>query len=210
VSDKLVDAIVDMKEAEALALTKQMLDSGTDPMKLLGRCREAMEIVGKRFEKGEYFVSELLMGGEILKQIQAMVKPKIKAGAKDKKLAKVVFGTVAGDIHDLGKDIVEFMLDVNGFEVHDLGVDVSADKFVAKIKEVKPQVVGMSCLLTIAFDSMKATVEAIKAAGLRGEVKIMIGGGTTDEQVRSYAGADAYGKDAVAAVTLAKKWAGGK
>jgi 5-methyltetrahydrofolate--homocysteine methyltransferase len=210
VSDKLVDAIVDMKEAEALALTKQMLDSGTDPMKLLGHCREAMEIVGKRFEKGEYFVSELLMGGEILKQIQAMVKPKIKAGAKDKKLAKVVFGTVAGDIHDLGKDIVEFMLDVNGFEVHDLGVDVSADKFVAKIKEVKPQVVGMSCLLTIAFDSMKATVEAIKAAGLRGDVKIMIGGGTTDEQVRSYAGADAYGKDAVAAVTLAKKWAGGK
>jgi len=164
VSDKLVDAIVDMKEAEALALTKQMLDSGTDPMKLLGRCREAMEIVGKRFEKGEYFVSELLMGGEILKQIQAMVKPKIKAGATDKKLAKVVFGTVAGDIHDLGKDIVEFMLDVNGFEVHDLGVDVSADKFVAKIKEVKPQVVGMSCLLTVAFDSMKATVEAIKAS----------------------------------------------
>jgi len=210
VSDKLVDAIVDMKEAEALALTKQMLDSGTDPMKLLGRCREAMEIVGKRFEKGEYFVSELLMGGEILKQIQAMVKPKIKAGATDKKLAKVVFGTVASDIHDLGKDIVEFMLDVNGFEVHDLGVDVSADKFVAKIKEVKPQVVGMSCLLTVAFDSMKATVEAIKAAGLRGDVKIMIGGGTTDEQVRSYAGADAYGKDAVAAVTLAKKWAGGK
>ena len=209
-SDKLVDAIVAMKEAEALALTKQILDSGTDPMKLLDRCREAMEIVGKRFEKGEYFVSELLMGGEILKQIQAMVKPKIKAGAKDKKLAKVVFGTVAGDIHDLGKDIVEFMLDVNGFEVHDLGVDVSADKFVAAIKEVKPQVVGMSCLLTVAFDSMKTTVEAIKAAGLRGDVKIMIGGGTTDEQVRSFAGADAYGKDAVAAVTLAKKWAGGK
>jgi methanogenic corrinoid protein MtbC1 len=210
VSDKLVAAIVDMKEAEALALTKQMLDSGTDPMKLLDRCREAMGLVGKRFEKGEYFVSELLMGGEILKQIQEMVKPKIKAGATDKKLAKVVFGTVAGDIHDLGKDIVEFMLDVNGFEVHDLGVDVSADKFVAAIKEDKPQIVGMSCLLTVAFDSMKATVEAIKAAGLRDGVKVMIGGGTTDEQVKSFAGADAYGKDAMAAVALAKKWIGGK
>jgi methanogenic corrinoid protein MtbC1 len=150
------------------------------------------------------------MGGEILRQIQEVAKPKIKGEATGKKLGKVVFGTVAGDIHDLGKDIVEFMLDVNGFEVHDLGVDVSADKFVTAIKEDKPQIVGMSCLLTVAFDSMKATVEAIKAAGLRDGVKVMIGGGTTDEQVKSYAGADAYGKDAVAAVTLAKKWAGGK
>jgi len=114
------------------------------------------------------------------------------------------------DIHDLGKDIVEFMLDINGFEVHDLGVDVSPAKFVEAIKEVKPQIVGMSCLLTIAFDSMKETVEAIKAAGLRDSVKIMIGGGTTNDQVRKYSGADAYGKDAIAAVTLAKQWTGGK
>ena len=207
---RLVDVIVDMQEKEALTLATEMLDSGTDPMKVLNLGREAMEIIGQRFEKGEYFISELLMGGEILQQIQTAVKPKIKAEAtKEKKLGKVIIGTVAGDIHDLGKDIVEFMLDINGFEVHDLGVDVAPAKFVEAIKEVKPQVVGMSCLLTIAFDSMKETVEAIKAAGLRDSVKIMIGGGMTDEQVLGYSGADARGKDAVAAVTLAKKWTGG-
>jgi 5-methyltetrahydrofolate--homocysteine methyltransferase len=199
-----------MQEKEARAMAQQMLDSGKSAMEVLDLCREAMDGIGKRFEKGEYFISELLMGGEILRQIAAMAKPKMGEVPQQKKLGKVVFGTVAGDIHDLGKDIVEFMLDINGFEVHDLGVDVPAEKFVEAIKEYKPQVVGLSCLITVAFDSMKQTVEAITAAGLRDSVKIMIGGGTTDEQVKSYAGADAYGKDAVAAVNLTKKWVGGK
>jgi trimethylamine corrinoid protein len=210
-ADKFVQAIIDMQEKEAIEMANQMLDKGVPAMQVLDKCREAMDGIGKKFEKGEYFISELLMGGEILRQISAVVKPKIgDAGAGQKKLGKVVFGTVAGDIHDLGKDIVEFMLDINGFEVIDLGVDVPVNKFVEAIKEHKPQVVGLSCLITVAFDSMKQTVEAIKAAGLRDSVKIMIGGGTTDEQVRSYAGADAYGKDAVAAVTLTKNWVGVK
>jgi 5-methyltetrahydrofolate--homocysteine methyltransferase len=209
-ADKFVQAIIEMQEKEALAMAQQMLDSGKSAMEVLDLCREAMDGIGKRFEKGEYFISELLMGGEILRQIAAMAKPKMGEVPQQKKLGKVVFGTVAGDIHDLGKDIVEFMLDINGFEVHDLGVDVPAEKFVEAIKEYKPQVVGLSCLITVAFDSMKQTVEAITAAGLRDSVKIMIGGGTTDEQVKSYAGADAYGKDAVAAVNLTKKWVGGK
>jgi 5-methyltetrahydrofolate--homocysteine methyltransferase len=209
-ADKLVEAIANMEEKEALALAKAELDSETPPMELLNRCREAMEIIGKRFVNGEYFIPELLMGGEILKQIQAVAKPRISTtSSREKKLGRVVFGTVANDIHDLGKDIVEFMLDINGFEVHDLGVDVPPEKFVEAIKRVKPQIVGMSCLLTVAFESMKNTVDAIKAAGLRDGVKIMIGGGTTDEQVKAYVGADAYGKDAVAAVALAKKWIGG-
>jgi 5-methyltetrahydrofolate--homocysteine methyltransferase len=207
-ADKFVQAIIEMQEKEAIAMAQQMLDSGKSAMEVLDRCREAMDGIGKRFEKGEYFISELLMGGEILRQIAAIAKPKMGEVTQEKKLGKVVFGTVAGDIHDLGKDIVEFMLDINGFEVHDLGVDVPADKFVEAIKQYKPQVVGLSCLITVAFDSMKQTVEAIKAAGLRDSVKIMIGGGTTDEQVKSYAGADAYGKDAVAAVTLTKQWVG--
>jgi methanogenic corrinoid protein MtbC1 len=209
-ADKFVQAIIDMQEKEALAMAEQMLDSGKSGMAVLDLCREAMDGIGKRFEKGEYFISELLMGGEILRQIAVLAKPKMGEATQAKKLGKVVFGTVAGDIHDLGKDIVEFMLDINGFEVYDLGVDVPAAKFVEAIKEHKPQVVGLSCLITVAFDSMKQTVEAIKAAGLRDSVKIMIGGGTTDEQVKAYAGADAYGKDAVAAVTLAKKWVGVK
>jgi 5-methyltetrahydrofolate--homocysteine methyltransferase len=209
-ADKFVQAIIDMQEKEALAMAQQMLDSGKSAMEVLDLCREAMDGIGKRFEKGEYFISELLMGGEILRQIAVIAKPKMGAATQQKKLGKVVFGTVAGDIHDLGKDIVEFMLDINGFEVIDLGVDVPVNKFIEAIKEHKPQVVGLSCLITVAFDSMKQTVEAIKAAGLRDSVKIMIGGGTTDEQVKSYAGADAYGKDAVAAVTLTKQWVGVK
>jgi len=208
-SDRLIDAIANMEEQEALALVKQELDSGVPPLEMLDRCRQAMDIIGKRFEKGEYFVTELLMGGEILQQIAALVKPRIGEITRQNKLGRIVFGTVAGDIHDLGKDIVEFMLDINGFEVFDLGVDVAPARFVEAIKEHRPQVVGLSCLITVAFESMKQTVEAIKEAGLRDSVKIMIGGGTTDEQVKNYAGADAYGKDAVAAVNLAKGWISG-
>lgn len=161
-SDKLVDAIVNMEEREALDIVNKEMESGGNAMSILDRSRQAMDEIGKRFEKGEFFVSELLMGGEILRQISAIIKPKIGEVAKQKKLGKVVFGTVAGDIHDLGKDIVEFMLDVNGFEVIDLGVDVAPAKFVAAIKEHKPQVIGLCCLITVAFESMKQTVEAIK------------------------------------------------
>ena len=118
-------------------------------------------------------------------------------------------GTVAGDIHDIGKDLVVFMLDVNGFEVVDLGIDVPVQKFVDAVKETGSPVVGMSGFLTLAFENMKATVEAIKAAGLRDKVKIMVGGGQIDEEVRAFTGADAYGKDAVEAVKLAKGWLGG-
>ncbi len=124
-------------------------------------------------------------------------------------MGKAVVGTVAGDIHDIGKDLVVFMLDVSGFEVLDLGIDVPAQKFVDAIKESGSRVVGLSGFLTLAFDSMKETIDAIQKAGLRDKVKIMIGGGQIDEQVRRFTGADAYGRDAVAAVQLAKGWIGG-
>ena len=127
-----------------------------------------------------------------------------------KKLGKVIMGTVAGDIHDIGKNMVTFMLDVSGFNVLNLGIDIPANVFVEKIKEFQPQVVGLSGFLTLAFDSMKKTVEAIERAGLRDKVKIMIGGGQVDGAVRKYVKADAYGKDAVAGVQLARKWIGGQ
>ena len=207
---ELVDAMADMKEQEALALSKKMLEAGEDPLAVLEHCREALEIVGKRFETGKYFLPELIMAGEMLKKIANMAKPYLKqeSDRKAEAMGKVVIGSVKGDIHDIGKDIVVFMLDINGFAVHDLGVDVPAEKFVDAIREIQPQVVGMSALLTTAFDSMKNTVEVIKAAGLRDDVKIMIGGGAVDDKVRQYAGADAYGPDAVAAVKLAKEWTG--
>lgn len=119
---------------------------------------------------------------------------------------KIVLGTVRGDIHDIGKDIVGFMLDVNGFEVHDLGVDVPEEKFIEAVKEVKPQVVALSGFLTLAYDSMKSTVEAITEAELRDQVKVMIGGGQITERVKDYVAADAFGLNAVEAVRLAKQW----
>jgi len=208
--EKLIEAIANMREEEVLKLTQEMLGAGEAPQTVLDAGREAMSIVGGRFETKEYFLPELIMAGEILKEIAELVKPRLQGAATEiKHLGKVVIGTVAGDIHDVGKDIVAFMLDVNNFEIHDLGVDVSAETFVEKIKEVNPEIVAMSGFLTLAFDAMKATVEAIKEAGVRGSVKIMIGGAPMDEAVTSYIGADAYRPDAAAAVTLAKEWIGG-
>jgi methanogenic corrinoid protein MtbC1 len=169
-----------------------------------------MEIVGKRFADSEYFIPDLVYSGEILKEVTELVKPKLTQATESKKLGKIVFGTVAGDIHDIGKDIVVFMLDVNGFEVIDLGVDVPAQKFIDKIKETGAPIVGLSGFLALAFDSMKETVEAMESAGLRNKVKVMIGGGQISEEIRKYTGADAFGKDAMAGVTLAKQWIGAK
>jgi methanogenic corrinoid protein MtbC1 len=204
----LVTALADLKEQEALKIVEERLAAKEDPLKILDDTKKAMEIVGKRFAASEYFVPDLVYSGEILKEITELVKPKMAKAAGAKKLGKVVFGTVAGDIHDIGKDIVVFMLDVNGFEVYDLGVDVPVQKFVDKIKETGAPIVGLSGFLTLAFDSMKQTVDAIKAAGLRDKVKIMIGGGQMTDEVRKYTGSDAYGRDAMAGVTLAKKWIG--
>jgi methanogenic corrinoid protein MtbC1 len=205
-ADELVQAMADLKEAEALRIVKEKLDKGDDPMKILENSRNAMEIVGNRFADGEYFIPDLIYSGEILSQVSEMVKPKLKRTSEGKRLGKVVLGTVAGDIHDIGLNIVDFMLDVNGFEVYNLGVDVPAQKFVEKIKESGAPIVGLSGFLTLAFDSMQKTVEAIKDARLRDKVKIMIGGGLIDDKIREYTGADAYGQDAMAAVQLAKGW----
>jgi methanogenic corrinoid protein MtbC1 len=209
-AENLVNALADLKEEEAIKIVKDRLNANEDPLKILGDARKGMEIVGKRFADSEYFIPDLVYSGEILKVVSELVKPKLTRAAESKKLGKIVFGTVAGDIHDIGKDIVAFMLDVNGFEVYDLGVDVPVQKFVDKIKETGAPVVGLSGFLALAFDSMKETIEAIKAAGLRDKVKVMIGGGQMSDEIKKYTGADAYGKDAMAGVTLAKKWVGAK
>ncbi|MBU4054972.1 MAG: cobalamin-dependent protein, partial [Proteobacteria bacterium] len=208
-TEKLVDAIVEMQEEEALKLAAELMNQGEDPIRILDACSAAMAIVGKRFETGEYFLPHLIMSGEILKQISEKVKSGLEADFERKTLGRVVMGTVEGDIHNIGKDIVCFLLEVNGFEVRDIGVDVSPAKFVEAIREFKPRVVGMSGLLTLAYDSMKNTVKAIEEAGLRDSVKIMIGGAPTSEKVCAYAGADAHGADAMAAIALAKQWMGG-
>ena len=209
-SKELVNAIADMREEEALKLVREMVEGGSKPVAILDAAREAMAIVGQRYDEGTYFLPELMLAGEMMNQITDIVKPALAKLPEIKRQGKVVIGTVEGDIHDIGKNIVSFMLDVNGFDVLDLGVNVPAQKFVEAIRDFQPQVVGLSGFLTLAFDAMKETVEAIKAAGLRDKVKIVIGGGQVSEQVRKYTGADAYGKDAMAGVSLAKKWVGAK
>ncbi|MEI6451324.1 MAG: corrinoid protein [Actinomycetes bacterium] len=209
-SHELTDAIVNMREDEALGLVKSMLDAGTDPAQVLEQAREAMTELGRRFECEEAFIPELIMGGEIMRGISEELKPHIKGSGAGEKRGTIVIGTVHGDIHDIGKDIVVMMLDINGYEVHDLGIDVPQETFVAAITEHKPEVVGLSGLLTLAFDSMKDTVDAISAAGLRDQVKIMVGGAPADQQVQDYTGSDGWGSDVTAALKLADAWTGGE
>jgi methanogenic corrinoid protein MtbC1 len=205
-TQQLIDAITEMREEDALKLTNELLDSGASPSDILLACKDAMDVIGKRFECGEAFIPELMLAGEMMTAITGVLKPRMAEESTGDKIGKVVLGTVQGDIHDIAKDIVGFMLDLNGFEVTDLGVDVAPAKFVETVKETGATIVGLSGFLTLAFDPMKDTVAALKAAGLT-DVKIMIGGGQIDENIRQYTGADAYGKDAMAAVALAKDWA---
>jgi methylmalonyl-CoA mutase cobalamin-binding domain/chain len=208
-TEALIRALVEMDEVGALKEAKVLIDGGCDPLKILEACSTAMENVGKRFESGEYFLPHLMMAGEMLKQISDTVKPLIKEENTAAEKGRVLIGTVKGDVHDIGKNIVTFLLEVNGFEVRDIGVDQSPASFVEAVREFKPAVVGMSGLLTLAFGAMKETVQAIQEAGLRDQVKIMIGGAQVSEKVKEYSGADAYGPDAMAGVRLCRQWIGG-
>lgn len=204
--DELFNKIVDMDEEGAVSLAKEYLEKGGDAQKLLDVCRDAMAVVGDKFEKGEYFLSELLLGGEIFKGIMKLALPMIKEG-EGKKIGKMVLGTVKEDIHNIGKDIFKAFAEAAGFDVIDIGVDVPVEKFVDAVKENKPDLVGMSCLITAGISSMKKTIEAIKQAGLT-EPKIIIGGGRVDEEVKEFTGADAWADDAAKGVRLCKELMG--
>jgi methanogenic corrinoid protein MtbC1 len=206
--DELAVAISDLEEERSLELVRARLAKGDDGLSILTSCQEGMKSVGERFEAGEYFISDLMISGEILKRATEVIAPHIKTGASGNK-GKVVFGTVKGDIHNIGKDIVVGLLQASGYEVFDLGVDVPAQKFVDAVKDTGAQVLGLSGLLTVAFDSMKETIEALRTANLRSGVKVMIGGSLMSEQVKDFAGADAYGTNAQVAVTLCNQWLGG-
>jgi 5-methyltetrahydrofolate--homocysteine methyltransferase len=207
-TDELVKAIADLQEETALKLIDEKLTSGADPDEIMNLCKEGMAIVGQRFEESEYFLPELILSGEIFKKIMKYVLPKFEE-KRDESRGRVLIGTVQGDIHDIGKNIVTFMLQANGFEVIDIGVDQTPENFVEKIREISPSVVGMSALITTAHTAMKQTVNAIADAGLRDSVKIMIGGGQVNQDVLNIVGADAFGQDAFEAVALCRKWIGG-
>lgn len=203
--EELVSSLVGMKRDRVIELTEQLLDSQTDPLKILEASKRAMGEVGRLFETEEYFIPELILAGRMLKSIADLVKPHLTTETTTEKKGRVLVGTVAGDIHDIGKDIVVTMLEVNGYDVMDLGVDVPVERFLEAVRTFKPQVVGLSGFLTLVYDVMKETIEAIRNESTV-NMQIMIGGGQIDEQVKSYTGADGYGRDAIEAVRLCRKW----
>jgi methylmalonyl-CoA mutase cobalamin-binding domain/chain len=206
-SEEFVNAIVDLDEKKAIELTRKRLESGEDPLKILDDLAKAANVVGEKYEKGELFIADLVMAGEILKEVSDLVRPKLKGSSQVREpIGKFVIGTVQGDIHDIGKNITVTMAEAAGFEVIDLGVDVSPEKFVEAIKQHKPDIVGMSGLLTLSIDSMKKTVDAIKAAGLRDKVKIIIGGGRVDQNACEYVGADAWTISAPTGIRIMLEW----
>lgn len=200
----IAQKLADLEEEVFLGLVRQELEAGADPMTILEDCRKGMVLVGKRFEEGTYFISDLMMAGELFKQAGEILGTKM-ALSGDANRGKVVVGTVKGDIHDIGKDLVVGMLKAANYDVYDLGVDVPPEKFIEVLKETEAPVLGLSALITTAFESMKDTVDAIEQAGLRSQVKIMIGGGPVNQEVAEYSGADDWGADAQEAVTLCNR-----
>ncbi|MBM3118794.1 MAG: cobalamin-binding protein [Chloroflexi bacterium] len=204
---ELADALADLDEDKVRSLVRGRIDAGVAPMSIVDECRKGMDIVGERYKSKEYFLSELIVSGEIFKEAMAVVEPMLGFDKQAKQIGRMVLGTVKGDIHNIGKDIVATLMKAAGFEVYDLGIDVAPGKFVEKLTETGAPILGMSGLLTPSFGSMKETVEAVQAAGLRDKVKVVIGGGIVTEQVRKYVGADAFTDDAAEGVEICRRFA---
>lgn len=181
------------------------MEEGRDPYAIIEELRRGVEEVGNQFACSNLFLTDLIMAGEIFKQAIDIVKPRIRGEAVTQSLGTVVMGTVRGDVHDIGKNIVVMTLETAGFEVLDLGVDIPAEKFLDGIISKAAKVVGMSVLMTTSFDPMKSTIELIRSSKAA-QVKVMVGGGPTNEAVARNVGADAYGSTAIDAVRMAKQW----
>ena len=207
---KITASIVDGEPDLTLELTEQALAGHLDPMAILDDALlPGMQIVGRKFSDGEFFLPNLIVAAMAMKRAMARLEPELRARHQVVKVAgTVVIGTVQGDIHEIGKTLVATMLSANGFEVHDLGVDVSADQFVAKIKETGATVVGLSALLTTTMTVQRSIIDALRAAGLRDRVKVMVGGAPVSRQWAAEIGADGYAEDAVGAVHEAVRLAG--
>ncbi|MFW9866877.1 MAG: B12-binding domain-containing protein [Candidatus Thorarchaeota archaeon] len=203
--EAITEAIANLKEDKVLKLVKEKINANEDPIKLLEACRKGIAEIGKE-DADEIFLTDLIMAGEIFNEAVEILMPKL-VSSKSKSIGKIVIGTVEGDIHNIGKDITINFLKAEGFEVIDLGVNVSAQKFIDAIKEYNPQVVGMSGLLTLSIEPMKKIIESITNANLRNSVKIIIGGERTDEEVCIYVKADAWVNDAIKGVKIIKNWA---
>lgn len=201
----VAEALKDLKEKEVLALVERAISAGGDVKGIVEELRRGMTSVGERFGCGDYFLSEVVYAAEIFKEAMEIVKPRLIAGGQYPNLGKIVIGTAWKDIHDIGKNIVSSYLASTGFEVHDLGVDVPPGRFIDEIHAKEAQILGISCLLTLAFDPMKETIKSLAERGLRDKIKVIIGGGPVDERVRQYVGADYCARDAFEAARICKE-----
>jgi 5-methyltetrahydrofolate--homocysteine methyltransferase len=204
----LKEAVVEMQEEKALSLTEQYLAGGAEPLSLFKAYQAALAEIGKRYEQEIYFIPELIMAGEMMNAASNLIKPLLadNDGMTENKRGKVLIATVKGDIHDIGKNIATMMMDLNGFEVKDIGVDVPGDRIIAEAEAFGADIIGLSGLLSLVFDPMKKLVEALKAQGLRDKYKVIIGGGQMDDKACAYIGADAFTTDAIAGVNICKAW----
>jgi len=202
---ELHDAIIRGDAKATHAVTEQALAEGIDPLKLVNEYMiPAMDEVGRRFECSEYFVPELLISARAMKAALELIRPLLTARG-DQPVGRVAIGTVKGDLHDIGKNLVASLLEGGGFEVIDLGVNVSPERFIATVKEKNANIIAMSALLTTTMPAMKTTIEALKQAGIRDQVKVLIGGAPITQKYAEEIGADGYSENAVGAVALAKR-----
>jgi methanogenic corrinoid protein MtbC1 len=199
-TDDLSMAIVNLKRDEAAELIKSRAEAGEDPLKIVDACRKGLMIVGERYNKGDFFLAELILSGQIFKQAFETLQPYMRTTTPGKEVGTVVMATLKGDVHDLGKDIVATLLESQGFKVHNLGVDVPVQDLVDKVKEVRPDFVGLSVLITTIFNTMKAANEQLSAEGMRDSFKLLIGGAVVTPELQDYVGADFHTTDAMAGV----------
>lgn len=203
---KLYDAILNGDQKTAVAVTQEALAEGCDPMELITKHMvPAMDEVGRRFECEEYFVPELLLSARAMKGSLELLRPLLAASGAQP-AGRVVIGTVKGDLHDIGKNLVASMLEGGGFEVIDLGADVPPERFIEAVREKNARIVALSALLTVTMPAMRKTIDALKEAGVRDQIKVMVGGAPVTPQFAEEIGADGYGENATAAVTLARKF----
>ncbi|HUW65158.1 MAG TPA: cobalamin-dependent protein [Spirochaetia bacterium] len=206
-NNDLVDSLANLDEDKALTLVRQAVDSGVSALEIVEQCRLGVEIVGRRYSDGAYFLSDLIMSEEILRCIMEIVEPLIpNNGTGNGK--KIVMGTIEGDIHDLGKSIVISLLRSNGFKVYDLGVDVAPEVFLRKVRETGARMVGVCVLITYCINSIKKVVSLLKEDNLKDNVSVVIGGYPVNQRVLEYTGADYFGCDAIEAVKIFTKLSG--
>jgi methanogenic corrinoid protein MtbC1 len=206
-SAALIAAIADLQEETTLSFVRQRLEDGDDPLQVIKDCQEGMRQVGLRYEQHQYYLSGLIMADEIFSQVMALAQPMVEHQVSGQASGRILLGTVQGDIHDLGKSVVNMLLSCHGFAVHDLGVDVSPATFAGQVEQVRPHLVGLSGLLTSAYDAMRETVTLLRAGGYQGP--IIIGGGQVNEEVCQYVGADHWTTDGITGVELCQRLVAG-